>query len=564
MIDNDYGAAGTGALVAEPVLFKIDLTRYDTEWAVRTAQHWGASVVSMSFGGDCNLDCWSFMSNSYTTMVAAQKKGVVLVAAAGNDKKRVDDDPVWPCMVAGVAGTPGVLCVGALADASNHRIGYSNYGPSVDIFAPTDIWAMPNPDSGGGLVNHNGTSASTPFVAGVVAMMKAADPSLTASEVDTIIKDTAWTDSTDPNVPRYLNAYAALREVIGGTLPADGFEPNDTPTTARVLPLGVTEGPLTLAKDPDFVGFTLADYSTLSLALEFMPGLGDVGFYLVGDGPPPTGKTVTPRDDGADMTYDLMAPGTYTASILGDLNQYYLRVSVQPVALPPDAFEVNDTLATAAAIASGSYQVTRHTAGDDDYYALTVPTLVPGLTSYGVAVPTADRPVTLSLYQGGALVSTWPAATKTAIEIPDAGSYVVRITGTQRTRYTLQLGTVVAKASIPSLPVTLDRVWWIDPTSPVSRWLVGAREGLVLSLSARDLTAFQQLTLTGAGLHLRLFDDQGALVAGGTPGSGDLTEVLSLAGVAADAHYVLLVERTELPAVQDALLPTVAYGLDLQ
>lgn len=120
--------------------------------------------------------------------------GVLVVAAAGNDGEDVDDSfrifwvdvessTVVPCE------TSSVICVGGLQWDSNRRHGGSNYGShaeadSVDIYAPYEVWA-PAIDADGVNLNSvkksRGTSFSAPFVSGVIAMMKAANPDLSAA-----------------------------------------------------------------------------------------------------------------------------------------------------------------------------------------------------------------------------------------------------------------------------------------------------------------------------------------------------------------------------------------------
>lgn len=213
ILNNRYGAAGTGGQVVDPWLFKSDLSDDQIGRAVRTAVAWGAGVISMSFGGSCNAFCglYGHIVGFNGAFADARRHGVVLVAAAGNDNQDVNAVNMEPCVLT------GVICVGALADGSSNKIGYSNYGSSVDIYAPTDIPVMPNPNTSPHNALHNGTSASTPFVAGVAAMLKAFNPGLTSDDVDHLLRTYGWTDSTDPHVDRYINAYASLRAVVSGS-----------------------------------------------------------------------------------------------------------------------------------------------------------------------------------------------------------------------------------------------------------------------------------------------------------------------------------------------------------
>ncbi len=208
-MNNRYGGAGTGALVADPFIFASEFTWDQVSRAIRTAVAWRASVISMSFAAECdNVFCDGYYEfNLYPALRNARDNNVVAVAAAGNDGQSTHS---VPCK------GDAVICVGALAAGSISAIDYSNFGPELDIWAPTDITVMPNPDSGGSTTIHNGTSASTPFVAGVVAMLKAYQPGLGSDQVKAILQRTACTDSPDPKVRHAINAYRALREVTGG------------------------------------------------------------------------------------------------------------------------------------------------------------------------------------------------------------------------------------------------------------------------------------------------------------------------------------------------------------
>src|SRR6266403_1209878 len=125
-----------------------------------------ANVVNMSFDLTSN-------SPSLTQAVSyANKAGVVLVAAAGNESTSA---PVYPAAlnnyVVGIASTTNW----------DSRSSFSNYG-SVDVLiaAPGENAISTYP--GGTYASASGTSFSSPLVAGTVALMLSARPSLNQNQ----------------------------------------------------------------------------------------------------------------------------------------------------------------------------------------------------------------------------------------------------------------------------------------------------------------------------------------------------------------------------------------------
>jgi subtilisin family serine protease len=145
--------------------------------------------------------------------------GAVVLAAAGNDGNDLATEDVIPCEL------DRVICVGSV-DGMGQNV--FNYGESVDIWAPTNVYSTVTPDSASTdnndvgadeLYRFGGTSASTPFVAGIVGLMKALDPSLHWDRVQDILQQTA-NDSSDERVAGYVDAYRAVQAVRENLAPS--------------------------------------------------------------------------------------------------------------------------------------------------------------------------------------------------------------------------------------------------------------------------------------------------------------------------------------------------------
>jgi subtilisin family serine protease len=180
----------------------------------------GADVISMSLGGagapQSVLDAVNYAHNA----------GSVLLASAGNDNTSA---PSYPAAYA------NVISVGALSPCNGRKTPStcdgeywwgSNFGSGMDFLAPgtrihtTDITGSAGYSPGDYTATFNGTSAACPFAAGVAALIRSADPSLTPNEVRALMQSSAF----DLGAPGYdqdtgfgrLDAHAALLAIGGG------------------------------------------------------------------------------------------------------------------------------------------------------------------------------------------------------------------------------------------------------------------------------------------------------------------------------------------------------------
>jgi len=171
----------------------------DVANAIRYAVDNGAQIINMSFGKE-------FSPNRPAVEAAykyAASKNVLLVHAAGNEDDNLDVSPHYPAAYY-LDGTvpPTLLTIGASGptDDENLTASFSNYSKKqVDVFAPgVGIFStLPGNKYG----SESGTSMASPVTAGVAAVLKSYFPSLTATDLKHIIRESAQVHHTQVLVP---------------------------------------------------------------------------------------------------------------------------------------------------------------------------------------------------------------------------------------------------------------------------------------------------------------------------------------------------------------------------
>lgn len=222
--NNSSGVAGAGynsALLNGKVLAD-DGSGYHSWIAngIIWAADQGAQVINMSLGGT---------SSSQTLQDAvnyAWGKGSVVVAAAGNSGVTTESYP---------GAYPNSIAVAA-TDSNDNKASYSNYGTWVDVASPgSSIYST---YKGNSYASMSGTSMSSPFTAGVAALVWSSGICSTNTCVRDQIEKTADPITGTGSYWTYgrINAYKALSPIAGSN-------PTPSPTPAPVITSAPTLAP---------------------------------------------------------------------------------------------------------------------------------------------------------------------------------------------------------------------------------------------------------------------------------------------------------------------------------
>lgn len=165
----------------------------------------GADIISMSLGVQAPLTPKTVKD----AVDFALRRDVIIVAAAGNSNQ--DARHHMPSNIEGVISVAAV-------DERLRKASFSNTNTSLSrpIAAPgVNIMSL---EPAGNYGSKSGTSMATPLVAGLLGVMRAINPSLTADDAYDILVSTGSDGASLKQTGRVINSHAAIQSVNGSQL----------------------------------------------------------------------------------------------------------------------------------------------------------------------------------------------------------------------------------------------------------------------------------------------------------------------------------------------------------
>lgn len=251
---------------------------YNNSYASSQATYYavtkGVDVINYSFGpgypGSCTPG-YGYYSTFANAVKSATNNGVYVTLAAGNDGV---DCPDYMDTVAAVMSVAAV-------NSNDIKASWSNYGTWIDLSAAGVQCFSTSSDLGViGYNSYDGTSFSGPVVAGVAALLKSQQPTLTRQNLDTLIKNHA--ENIDAYNPSFVGKLGVGRPNLDASM--------------RVLP------------DANFTGgYVAGNVPLVTTFADASPNVPHVWQWDFGDGQTSTDQNPPP------VTYS--TPGLYNVSL---------------------------------------------------------------------------------------------------------------------------------------------------------------------------------------------------------------------------------------------------------
>ncbi len=319
--NNAVGSAGV-AIDAKiiPIRITNDTAGYaywsDITNGIMYAADHGAKVVTNSYHS-------SVSSSVQSAASYLRSKGGIFLCGSGNEGA-----------LQTIANPFSVITLAA-TDSNDNRASWSNYGDEIDVSAPgVGIYTTTR---GGGYASVSGTSFATPAAAGVVALIFAANPTLTPDQAESILKSTAVDLGTVGWDQYYgwgrVNAAAAVVLAKNSTGNLDTIPPT-APANLVVSSIDSASVKLSWSPSVDLVG--VAGYKVYRDGIE----TGSSAMTSFSDGKVVSGSTYNYSVKAFDAASNMSASSNVVTAV----------VPQAPVVVAILSYSVSQKTATAATI----------------------------------------------------------------------------------------------------------------------------------------------------------------------------------------------------------------------
>jgi serine protease AprX len=171
------------------VVTTLSLLNQAVDWILTNKDAYNISIVNMSFGIDPTSTDLQYISQMDSTVEKLVNDGILVVVAAGNN----GDEGIKTINAPG--SSESVLTVGGVDDIGN-MYSKSSIGPTYEGYRKPDVCApavsILGAYPGNIFAYATGTSASTPLISGLAALMLEKDPALDPLELKNIISLTSY------------------------------------------------------------------------------------------------------------------------------------------------------------------------------------------------------------------------------------------------------------------------------------------------------------------------------------------------------------------------------------
>ncbi len=618
--DNNFGSAGSGAPIARRIVVQSPKTDpiLFLEYVVNVIGTMGTGkpkVVNLSASFVLPAVPAGFAKPIMSALsLSLRLAGILVVAAAGNDNLNLDEQSCvdlvlekfcWYKRTSLPCEAQFVLCVGSTQSLNRTKADFSNFGSGIDLFGPGYVWVPDTTDNSdldkNAVVVDSGTSLSSPFVAGVAGLIWAANPSLSPDEVEQILLNTAHLQNGDSRVPRFVDAFAAVRNTLGsGDFFKDRFEINDTGATGTPLTPGFYDSlSLHNSSDKDFYKLNFTDEkSEVTLDFNYINRLGSLNSAGIlsssnNCGLPRLKKiTSSTANNQRTLQYEA-AQGSHTLRV-GPENQNVYTMNINARGLPmnydPDEFDTptrNDSQTQAKQLGFrdeyGNIQANFDNGQDTDWYVIySQRNQSDQKKAFHFDIDQSDVAISVEAYKlvGGNLVlqaqddSAADCTKLPSLYLPD-GTYYVKVSSTEfkrggyvfsnRLHVELRNQKFIRPLRIVKLRPTPGGIEYLE--------LLGKSDGNVFAIPG----GVKGIQLLGQGFHSQVLNLEGtvqregqaikrpALRSSTRADDEAIGEELSFDGLSNTEEYILGVFRTDIPddltEEETSRLPVLPYSL---